>query len=339
MTNTKCIVCGHVNRVGAAVCEMCDTRLGEPAEAGAADSSRTSEESSARYADSSAEDFGASAGGFEPGGAESREGAEPTSIPSPQFKGAGDVIYPTLAVYRKHFLLIGILVAVTTLPVVLVQLAAVRAATMTMDEAMMAESSLFAFSSAAALLIGLLSYAGSALLSGALVYAVIQIQLTGVATAGESLRRGLRVLPKVFVVSLLYFIVTMVGYLLLIIPGVIFSLKYAVAIPVAVAENRGVFESFTQSARLTEGYKGLIFLTHFLLGVLIVVANLVVTWSFAYGEAGDSVVALLVLSVIGGMLSASSVVLDVYIFLGLLRERGEGFQTRIFTPGPEAAAR
>lgn len=339
MNNPKCIVCGHVNRVGAAVCEMCDTRLGEPAGAGAADSPRASEESSDRYADSSAEDFGASAGGFEPGGAESREGAEPTYIPSPPFKGAGDVIYPTLAVYRKHFLLIGILVAVTTLPVVLFQLIAVRAAMMTMDEAIVAESSVVAFSSLAALLIGLLSYAGSALLSGALVYAVLQIQRTGMATAGESLRRGLRVLPKVFVVSLLYFIVTLLGYLLFIIPGVIFSLKYAVAVPVAVAENRGVFESFSQSARLTDGYKGLIFMTHFLWGILIVVINLVVTGSFAYGEAGDGVVALLVQSIIGGMLSASSVVLDVYIFLGLLRERGEGFKTRIFTPGPEAAAR
>ena len=148
MTNPKCAVCGHINRMGAVVCEMCDTRLGEPAEAGAADSSRASEESSERYADSSAEDFGASAGGFEPGGAESREGAEPTYIPSPEFKSVGD-----------------------------------------------------------------------------------------------------------------------------------------------------------------------------------------------YGEAADAVVALLVQSIIGGMLSASSVVLDVYIFLGLLRERGEGFTTRIFTPAPEAAAR
>jgi hypothetical protein len=50
-------------------------------------------------------------------------------------------------------------------------------------------------------------------------------------------------------------------------------------------------------------------------------------------------VALLVQSIIGGMLNASSVVLGVYIFLGLLRERGEGFRTRIFTPEPEAAAR
>ena len=342
MTNNKCSVCGHVNRVGTAVCEMCDTRLGEPAPPGAGDPSRAAGESSGSYSDSysgsSAEGFGATSGRFDYGGGEPPPAT--AEIPSPQFKGASDVISPTLEVYRKHFMLVGILVLVTTLPVVLLQYGVIRAAMLSADEALAAESSLFAFASGTALLIGLLSLVGGALLSGSLVHAVIEIQRTGAASAGESLRRGLRVLPKVFLVTLLYTVVTVIGYMLLIVPGVIFSLMYAVAVPVAVAEKRGAFESMTRSAKLTDGYKGQIFLTLFLWGIVIVVINLIVSGSFAFGGAEEAgLVPLLIQSLVGGMLNSSANVLTVYIFLGLLRERHEGFRTRTFTPGPGAASR
>ena len=332
MTNPKCAACGHVNRVGAAVCEMCDTRLGEPARAGAADSFRAAEERE----DSSHSYSGSPAESFEPEGGEPRSAM--TDVPSPPFKGAGDVFSPTLEVYRKHFLLVGALVLVTTLPVVLLQYAVIRAALASAEEAVAAENSIFAFASWVSVLIGLLSFAGSALLSGALVHAVIEIQRTGAATAGESLRRGLRVMPKVFVVSLLYTVITVIGFLLLVVPGVIFSLMYAVVVPVAVAEGRGPFESLRRSAKLTDGYKGQIFLTQFLWGVIIIVINLIVSASFTFGgAAGDGLAPLLIQSLVGGMLNSSANVLTVYIFLGLLKERHQGFRTRAFTP--ESAAR
>lgn len=336
MTNIKCAVCGHVNRVGAAVCEMCDTHLGESAPSGADHTPRAAEESSGSYSGSysgaSAEDFGATSGGFDPGG-----GAPTSDIPSPPFKGAGDVISPTLEVYRKHFLLVGLLVLVTTLPVVLLQYGVIQAAMASAEEAMAAENSVFAFASGAALLIGLLSFAGSALLAGSLVYAVIEIQRTGTASTGESLRRGLRALPKVFVVSLLYTIVTTVGFFLLIVPGVIFSLMYAVAVPVAVAEGLGPFAALKRSARLTDGYKGLIFVTQFLWGIIIVVINLVVSGSFVFGGSEDGGLApLFIQSLVSAMLNASANVLTVYIYLGLLRERDEGFAPSGYAPGPAA---
>lgn len=315
MTDPRCAVCGHVNRVGAAVCELCDTRPGEPAPPGAGETFRAAGAGRGAYSD-----------------------PRPADVPSPPFKGAGDVISPTLEVFRKHFLLVGALVLVTTLPVVVLQYGVIQAAMASAEEAIAAESGLFAFASWATLLIGLLSAAGSALLSGSLVYAVLDIQRTGTAAAGECLRRGLRVLPKVFAVSLLYTVVTTVGFLLLIIPGVIFSLMYAVAVPVAVAEGPGPFASLKRSAHLTDAYKGLIFITQFLWGVVIVVINLVVRGSFAYGGGDEGVLApLFVQSLVGAMLNASAYVLTVYIYLGLRRERGEGFAPDAYAPG--AAAR
>jgi hypothetical protein len=342
MTNPRCAVCGHVNRVGADVCEMCDTRLGEPAPAGAEDSFRAAGESSDTYPDSdaysgaSAEGFGATSGGHDRGGGGPRAGGPPADIPSPPFKGAGDVISPTLEVYRKHFLLVGALVLISTLPVVLLQYGVISAALASAEEAVAAETGVFAFASGAAALIGLLSFAGAALLAGSLVYAVLDIQRAGSASAGESLRRGLRVLPKVFVVSLLYTVVTLIGYVLLIVPGVIFSLMYAVAVPVAVAERLGPFAALKRSARLTDGYKGLIFITQFLWGVIIVVINLVVSGSFAFGGAEGGLATLFIQSLVSGMLNASANVLTVYIYLGLLREHGGGFAPGAYAPDPAA---
>ena len=331
MTNPKCAVCGHVNLPSAAVCEMCDARLYDTGAAGPAESH------AGETYDPSAPGPGASARGFDAYGEEPRGGALPTDTPAPQFKGAGDVMGPTLRVYQKHFVLVGILVVVTTLPVALLQYAGILALTAAADEAARTGATL-TFALTTQLFAGLLSFVGTTLLSGALVYAVVDIQRTGTAAAGESLRRGLRALPKVFLVTLLYTFVTVIGYILLIVPGIIFSLMYAVAVPVAVTENLGPFASLKRSAQLTDGYKGLIFLTYFLWGLIIAALNMLVSGSFlAAGSGMDSLPSLVLLSVVGGMLNSSTTVLTVYVFLGILSERRHGFGTRAFTPAPEAA--
>ena len=331
MSNPKCPVCGHVNLVGAALCEMCDTRLSEPPGAGAGGPFTAAGEGPG----APSADFGARYDDFDPEAGARRAGALPTDVPSPQFKGAGDVISPTLAVYRKHFLLVGLLVAVTTLPVALLRYVTLQAMTEG-SPVEIADGSLVNYALSVQAVAWLLSFVGSALLSGALVYAVIEIQRAGGASAGEALRRGLRLLPKVFTVTLLYTVITTVGYLLLVIPGVVFSLMYAVAVPVAVAENLRPFEALKRSAWLTEGYKGLIFLTQFLWGVLVLVVTAITTGSLVFGDAVDTLPAMLVQALVGGMLESSAHVLSVYIFLGLLNERRQGFEAGAFTPAPAA---
>ena len=50
------------------------------------------------------------------------------------------------------------------------------------------------------------------------------------------------------------------GLILLIVPGIILTLMWSVAVPVMIEERRGVFESLGRSAELTRGSKGWIFL-------------------------------------------------------------------------------
>ena len=315
MSNPKCAVCGHTNLVGAEVCEMCDARLGGAADAGEA--GRPFEQPF-----------------HSPQGEGPRGDALPTDIPLPQFKGAGDVIGPTLDVYKKNFPLVGLLVLVTTLPLALLQYAAGRAFV-----SAAAPGASVAPALAFALLSGLLALVAKSVLEGALVYGVVELQRTGSARAGDCLRWGLKKLPKVALVNILYGMIVGFGFLLLVIPGIIFSLMFAVVVPAVVIENCGVMESLNRSDKLTKGYRGLLFLTYFLWWLLMLVISLVVGGSFAASGARDSISVVLLQSLVNEMLGTTTTVLTVFIFLGLLNEHRHGFDTRVFTPEPADAAR
>lgn len=327
MNNPICMVCGHVNHVGAVACEACDARLYASEDAG------------------DAADFGDAREPFDPSGEPSWTAYEPSEprgawsqaddIPAPPFKSAGDVISPMLAVYRKHFTLVGLLVLVTTLPQALLQYGIMEGTKVGAAHGpvtlVVPDNRIIILTILSGLLLWLLALAASALLSGALVYAVVDLQRAGRSTAGACLSRGLKALPKVFLVSLLYAVIIMVGYLLLIVPGVILSLMFAVCVPAAIIEGLGPIESLKRSHELTKDNKGLIFITFFLWGLLILVLNWVVTWSFASAGKLDLLPTLLLQTAVLGMLNSSVHVLTVYIYLGLLREHRSGFQTKTFT--------
>lgn len=339
MTNPKCAVCGQINRVGADACEMCDTRLGDPGAAGGDFDD---------YAEGSRDDDGAP-----------RAGALPTDIPSPHFQGMGDVVWPTLELYRKDFPLVGLLALAVALPQVLLQygLYSLTYVADVTDAGIGAGAGSLMLSGGfgGLLLYWGLTVLGNALLWGALAYAVVELQRTGAARFGECLRRGLSMLPKVVAVILLNGLIiyavpailliltgslfpslTLPALPALLVPWIVVSLMFSLAAPVAAVENRGVVESFRRSAELTKGFKGLLFLTYFLWWVLTFVPDAVLKVSFAYGGGGSVLAALTAQAVISQMLSSSAMVLTLYIFLGILKERRHGFGARAFAPAPAA---
>jgi hypothetical protein len=312
MSNHWCAVCGHANSPGAEVCAMCDTRLNDAWDANANAGENTSEPGYSTYGERPRATYGE----------EPRSSA--SEIPRTRFKGVGDVFGPTLEIYRKNFLLIVILVVVTTLPETLLQYGLIKMLSYTPSDA-------FVYAISGSVLIWLLMLASSALLSCALVYAVMGLQTAGASSAGESLRRGLKALPKVFLIDLMFSVVVVVGYVLLIVPGVILSLMFALVVPVAIAEGRGPVDSFKRSMELTSGYKGLIFLTYFLWTLATAVIGLIVSSSFSYGGPQDALLVMLINALVTGILNSSTAVLTIFIYLGILHERRHGFDTRTFT--------
>lgn len=327
MSNQKCDICGHVNRAGAVDCGMCNATLrAATAAAGYAPAVHTA----------------AGAPPYAPVDV-FRPGSLPTDIPSPHFQGAGDVMAPTLEIYRKHFALVVLLVLATSIPVVVLDYGTYKifgGERVTPGLLLILwGGTTFGPGMKGLLFHWLVSLPLNSMLAGALVYAVVELQRTGEARASDGLRWGaeklLNVLAAnvacgviVYIAPLLAFALSAAVFgplALLLIPPAFFawvylSVTFSMAVPVAAAENRGVSESLKRSAELTRGNKGLLFLTYFLWWLITTAVSLFITYSFSAGS-GWSDGAVVVQTLVVQFLKSTTYVLTAYIFLGILNER------------------
>jgi hypothetical protein len=106
---------------------------------------------------------------------------------------------------------------------------------------------------------GVVGLVVSALVQGAITRATVTAIEGRRATFGESLSTALRVLLPLIGLSILLAIGIMIGFVLLIVPGIILLLVWAVAVPSLVIERGGVFAALARSAELTRGAKWKIF--------------------------------------------------------------------------------
>src|SRR5438105_308068 len=99
----------------------------------------------------------------------------------------------------------------------------------------------------------------SALVQGSLTRATVSANEGIRATFAESLSAGLRVVFPLIGLSLLWAIGVGIGFILLIVPGIILLMMWSVAVPALVVEREGVFAAFSRSAQLTKGARWKIF--------------------------------------------------------------------------------
>lgn len=147
--------------------------------------------------------------------------------------------------------------------------------------------------------------------SGAVAYGVFQYVRGKKASVGDCLTIGFQRLFPVIGVSIVTGLVIGLGTLLCIVPGLIAMTMYAAAIPAAVIERKGVFESMGRSIRLSEGRRWPVF------GVIIVLAIIqnVASWTIAAVTIGSEMGSLVgsgVSTVVFGGLQACSPALIYY---------------------------
>ena len=107
----------------------------------------------------------------------------------------------------------------------------------------------------------------SALVQGSLTRATIAANEGRKATFGESFAAALRVFLPLVGLSILFILGMWIGFILLIIPGIIFLVAASVAVPALVVERNGVFPAFRRSGELTKGARWKILGLFLLLGV------------------------------------------------------------------------
>lgn len=126
---------------------------------------------------------------------------------------------------------------------------------------------------------------GSVILQGALMFGAIEDFNGRKATFGECISVAVKYFFPLFGLGILVVLGILLGYLLLIIPGIILTLGWLVAVPVLIVEDKTVTESISRSWELTNGYKGWIFL----LMVIYIILGAVIGGVFGLfiGIAGD----------------------------------------------------
>lgn len=134
-----------------------------------------------------------------------------------------------------------------------------------------------------------ITFISGLLLQASVVHASIVDLNGGKASFADSLRVGVSHLLPVLGISVLMTIALIFGFMLLIVPGVMMAVAWAVAVPTQVVEKTGVIRSFGRSAELTRGSRWSIFALFFIYMLL----------AFALGIVGAIVFGMLSL-VTGG---------------------------------------
>ena len=153
----------------------------------------------------------------------------------------------------------------------------------------------------ASLVTALVSVVIAALVQGALTRATVVASEGGKVSFGDSLSTGLRVVLPLIGLAIVSGIGIMLGFVLLIVPGIILLLMWSVAVPTLVIERVGVFEALRRSYELTRGAKWrifglaiIIFVAYWLLSIILGLVGLA-------GYAANSVTGLSVSNLIGGI--------------------------------------
>lgn len=149
----------------------------------------------------------------------------------------------------------------------------------------------------------LVSFVLQPIATGALTFGVFSAIRERKASITDCLSVGLRRALPVLGVSLVVGILTGLGYMLCLVPGIILMTMWVAAVPAAVVEEIGVGDALRRSSDLTRGHRWIVF------GVVLVIAlfGLLLGGGMAFVIAatlGESVLMIIVLNTVVTLFSS-----------------------------------
>ncbi len=235
----------------------------------------------------------------------------------------GDVISKTFELYRRDFTKYFVLFAVVGVIIGIVTTLARQAfplPTLPSNPTPQQVSNWFpSFLGALVLLIALISIVTvvfSPIAQGTAIKLASEQIEKGHAEIGTSVRFAVSKLLWIWALSIVVGIVVILGFIALIVPGIILAIMFSLAFPVLLIENKGVLESMGRSRELVSHRWLKTFATFLVLGIVTIVASAIVSAiSGLVGVAGP---------VVDGLLSAFyqplfPILLTVYYYSNLAR--------------------
>jgi uncharacterized membrane protein len=194
----------------------------------------------------------------------------------------GELLDRTFSLYKDHF---GLFVGIIALPHLLtlaLQLSKVS---------LRPETSVAGAINAGlwAIALGIVTLIVSAASQAATVIAVSQLHLGRSTSVMEAFSKVKHQILKVVGLTMVIGLGVGVGFLLLVIPGIIFTMMWSLAVPVTVLEDRGIMDSISRSAELTQGSRWRIFVVWIMFIILSFAIAFLIEWpiGLAVGLSGQ----------------------------------------------------
>ena len=293
MLNTYCARCGAVNQIGEHLCVGCGVNLADqPTYAAATERSEwTTDEPSSWTAAQPSE--------WEP----YRNPAAP--LPGIGSFSVGHVLGVTLRLFTKRLWLITKIVFLVVAPFEVFKLLSLTQARPDWQTISVA---------------WLLGAICNILIAPALIYALMKVLETGVAPGvNESFRWGLTKVGRLAVCAAISFVLQALGYMLLVIPGIIVGLALALVYPVAVLEKGSPSDVLSRSRQLTRGYRWEILGAEMLLGLLALVVIGPVSFLFSMISPEAPKGLLVIAAIVQDIVEQTGTVLSLVMYLTLVR--------------------
>jgi len=221
----------------------------------------------------------------------------------------GELLDRTFALYRTHFMLFVGIAALPHLILLAYELAGITVRPNPQNLATVFWTFLWAIGT------GVVTLLVGAAAQAATVVAVSQVHLERPTSVTDAFSRVKHRMATVVGLTIVMGIAIGMGFLLLIVPGVLLTLMWSLAVPVAVLENKGLGDAMSRSSQLTQGNRGRIFVIWLLFAVLSLAVVLLLQWPITLatvtmtrnGNATNALVLMQVVSVVVSFISQSLV--------------------------------
>jgi len=114
----------------------------------------------------------------------------------------------------------------------------------------------------------ILMFMGVLLINAAFILATDDYYRSENAGLGYLLKRAAGKLPGIIGMAILLWLACMIGFILLIVPGIILAVKFSLALPIYVLEDVSVFAAISRSFQMTKGKAWEIFGVVLIMGIL-----------------------------------------------------------------------
>lgn len=223
------------------------------------------------------------------------------------FDGAGALIRSTFKLWKDNFWLIAKISFVVVAPFELFRV--LNEQTMQQDPQ---------------LVVGILGLQifSSVLVVPALFYALMKVMETGIAPGiNEAYRWGLSKIPKLMLAAFMAWVLSMLGLILCIIPGVFVILALYVVYPVAIFENGSATDALRRSYGLTEGRRWTILAAGIVVGLIAMLATIpsaALSAFFAYNDLAFWPLQV-VFAIFADIVAEAGTILMLVVYLSILR--------------------